>query len=155
MTPHLELPLDRIRALAGNAQFLESVRGFYAALEDRISEHHPLCRNRGICCRFGEFGHRLYVTPVELAYFIGTLARQRKAETGAAACPYQVDGLCEPRSSRPMGCRIFFCESAGQGGQENLSEVGLQALRTLHERFDLPYAYVEWLDGLAQVTSRD
>ena len=54
-----------------------------------------------------------------------------------------------------MGCRIFFCESAGQGWQENLSEVGLQALRTLHERFDLPYAYVEWLDGLAQVTSRD
>ena len=149
MMPAVELPLTRIRELATEAAFLAAMRDFYAQLEGEAAAHRPVCRRRGDCCRFGEFGHRLYVTPAELAFFIGTNNSALVAAAAATTCPYQVDGLCRVRSARPMGCRVFFCESAGQGWQESLTEAALLELRELHLRFVLPYAYVEWLGALS------
>lgn len=151
MIPQAQLPVERIRALAADREFLAAMHEFYAKLDRSVAAHRPVCRNRGVCCRFGEFGHRLYVTPLELAFFAAETEPLRPVPPAAAACPYQLEGLCDARSGRPMGCRIFFCESAGQGWQENLTESALGELRDLHERFDVPYAYVEWLDALVQV----
>lgn len=148
----VDLPVERIRALAGDERFIAAMDAFYQRLASQIDGHRPVCRNRGACCRFGEFGHRLYVTAVELAYFAGTVGRERAAPEAASACPYQIEGLCDVRESRPMGCRVFFCESAGQGWQEDLTESALGELRTIHEQFDIPYAYSEWLTALRQLS---
>jgi hypothetical protein len=150
MIPPIELPLERMRALAHDPEFQEAMVDLYAGLDSEVSSHRPVCCNRGVCCRFGEFGHRLYVTPAELAYFAGSVGRAPPVAASPDSCPYQVGGLCEARGPRPMGCRVFFCESAGQGWQEDLTENYLRRLRSLHERFHLPYAYGEWLAGLGQ-----
>ncbi|MCP4594354.1 MAG: hypothetical protein GY842_26795 [bacterium] len=145
-----DLPVTRIRKLAEVPAFLAAMREFYDRLDERIAQHHPVCRNRGACCRFDEFGHDLFVTAAELACF---LAERDLTEPGGESrtCPHQVSGSCRARQVRPMGCRIFFCESAGQGWQEALSESALAELRELHPRFSLPYAYVEWLGGLRRI----
>ncbi len=151
MISPVDLPLVRMRELAHDEEFLAVMRGFHERLETDIAAHRPVCRRRGDCCRFGNFGHQLYVTPAELAFFLGTVEAETVVPPGARACPYQIDGLCGVRLSRPMGCRVFFCESAGQGWQERLTESALAELRGLHARFALPYAYVEWLGALRQI----
>lgn len=152
MIAHADLPLERIRELAQDAGFRSAMTRFYERLEARIATHHPVCRNRGLCCRFDDFGHKLYVTPAELAFFLGTVEATKAVADEADACPYQMNGLCGARAARPMACRIFFCESAGQGWQEDLTESALAELRRLHARFGLPYVYAEWRHALSQLT---
>jgi len=135
--------------LSKDAAFVAAVRGLYASLDRRIASHGAVCTNRGACCKFAKYDHSLFVTPVELAYFL--------AEAGTAivsgddACPYQQGGRCTVRRARPMGCRIFFCDVASQGWQPPETESTLGAIKGVHERFELAYAYVEWLAALDQL----
>ena len=62
-----------------------------------------------------------------------------------------MDGRCTTRDSRPTGCRIFFCEQASEAWQSPETEATLNEIKALHTRFDVPYAYVEWLDALRTV----
>ncbi len=48
---------------------------------------------------------------------------------------------------------MFFCESADEGWQSELTEWALARLREMHERFDVPYVYSEWLTALAGMTA--
>ena len=185
-----------ISQAASNAKLLAEVDALYAELDRRIAAHQPICRNRGACCKFDTFGHKLYVTTVELAYFHAhhadrlqkQLARSERQDQGAAGfslrdpagcesardtqraagfsprgstglktftlasqvCPFQHDGLCTTRAGRPIGCRVFFCESSDQGWQSELTEWAISRLRELHERFEVPYSYAEWLTALAE-----
>ncbi|MCK4660698.1 MAG: YkgJ family cysteine cluster protein [Phycisphaerae bacterium] len=148
MTHHANLPHARIRELAGDPRFLSAVHDFYERLERQIAAHHPVCRTCSRCCRFGEFGHKLFVTPVELAFFLGTVGEKPEVVSLAEVCPYQVGNLCRAHESRPLGCRVFFCESSGAGWQEGLTESALVELRDMHEHFCVPYAYAEWLETL-------
>ena len=150
MTGATELPIARIRKLAGDAEFIAAMRRFYSALDARIADHNPTCLRRGDCCRFDEFGHRLYVTTAEAAFFAGTNDSPLSV-TPTGGCPFQRDRICTARQARPMGCRVFFCESAGEGWQEQLTEQGLAELSEVHQRFELPYAYAEWLVALQQL----
>lgn len=151
MIPDPDLPTARIRKLADDREFLSAMHDFYDRLQERIAAHHPVCRRRGDCCRFDAFDHRLYVTPAELAFFLAVADSKPAGDREAAECPFLIDGLCGARFARPVGCRVFFCESAGQGWQEDLTESILVELRNLHERFELPYAYVEWLNALRRI----
>jgi hypothetical protein len=45
---------------------------------------------------------------------------------------------------RPLGCRIYFCDQAAQGWQQDLSETLLARIRGLHDRFEVEYRYGEW-----------
>lgn len=142
------IPIERVRALADDAGFVAAVDALYAALDARIAARHPCCTNKGLCCNFTTFGHKLFVTPVELAYFIAKSTPRPSADAHPGACPYQVDGQCTTRQARPTGCRIFFCELTSQAWQPPETEAILDQIKALHARFDLPYAYVEWLDAL-------
>lgn len=146
----VELPIARIHALAEDATFIGAVSAIYAALERRIEARCPLCINRGDCCKFDTFGHNLFVTPVELAYFISK--KNGPLITGSGTCPFQQQGRCTARQARPMGCRIFFCEVASQAWQGDETEATLGEIKALHSRFELPYAYVEWLEALRQLS---
>ena len=142
------IPIDRIRTLAADPDFIVAVDVLYAALDARITARQPRCINRGLCCHFATFGHKLFVTPVELAYFIAKSEVRPTADTDSESCPYHVDGRCTTRDGRPTGCRIFFCEQVSQAWQSPETEAILDEIKTLHARFDVPYAYVEWLHAL-------
>ncbi len=149
-----KLPVSEIRALAADARFVEAVGPVYAALDARVASRNPRCINRGACCRFDSFGHKLFVTPVELAYFLANRDVPAPGEIDAGSCPYHSQGLCTTRAGRPIGCRIFFCEVESQGWQPEESEATLREIKELHDRFSVPYIYVEWLAALCELEGR-
>ncbi len=189
------MPRKTIQEAVSNPQLLAELSALYTELERRIAAHEPVCRNRGVCCRFGAFGHRLYVTTLELVYFrahhadrltqgaagfsprdlsapggasksqgaagpdgIGIFdfsPREASAAVNAASpderCPFQKSGRCTTREGRPVGCRVFFCESAREVWQCEITEWALVRLRELHDRFAVPYSYQEWLTALDEI----
>ncbi|HWE97893.1 MAG TPA: hypothetical protein VG269_28310 [Tepidisphaeraceae bacterium] len=67
----MELELrEAVMQAADRAPVRDAVRTVYAALQDAIDVRRPICVTSGRCCRFEEFGHRLYVTTMELANFV-------------------------------------------------------------------------------------
>lgn len=138
---------DLVLPHAERAELHARMATFYAAVDEAVAAHRPVCRNRGACCRFDSFGHKLYVTTVELAFFLhGLRDRPRLPQEGA--CPYQVGGLCTARDHRPLGCRVFFCDPETRDWQGPEYERRLIELRQLSSEFGVPYRYVEWLSVL-------
>ena len=139
----------------------------YADLETELARHDGRCDQSGRCCRFESFGHRLYVTGLETAWFL-TQAAPRAVPAGPTseatadplhvlpaapsrdACVFQIDGLCGQHRIRPLGCRAFFCGGAGEGWQEAAYEAAQAELIALHERLRMPYRYGEWRALLAE-----
>ena len=146
------LPLEGIRRWAGDAGFGAVVEALYAELDAEIAGQGPVCRNRGACCRFDRFGHRLFVTPVELAFFLARTDGSARPPGGVDTCRYHQGGLCTARRGRPTGCRIFFCDPGSRAWQPPLTERTLARLKGLHGRFSLPYAYVDWMAALWALT---
>lgn len=151
-----------------------SIRALYADLAEVVAERRPVCNASGRCCKFEQYGHRLYVTGLEIAWFLrgvqglGSGVRGEHAETSgvgislqqlepatshqqpapAPNCPYQISGLCSTHTIRPLGCRAFFCEEGTEAWQQDTTEHFLDRLKRLHAEHDLPYAYMEWRAGL-------
>ncbi|MBN1489860.1 MAG: hypothetical protein JXA69_08080 [Phycisphaerae bacterium] len=143
---------DAIRRAAERDDVVSAMAAFYEILDAAIAAHEPLCQNRGDCCRFDEYGHNLFVTPLEAAYFLAKHGPSGTTEA-TGGCPYQIDGRCRARAGRPLGCRVFHCDPNAQTWQSPLTEEHLAKLRALHERLGVPYAYVEWrtmLQALAE-----
>lgn len=146
---------DAIRHAARRQDVLAAMTAFYADLEAAVAEHQPRCILRGACCRFDEYGHNLFVTTLEAAWFIAHMTPSPAAPAGAQStavmpdgCPYQVNGRCTVREARPMGCRIFFCDPQSRHWQGPLTEESLARLRALHDRFAVSYIYAEWRNVL-------
>ena len=74
-----------VRDAATRWQVRDAVISVYAAVQKEIDARRPLCVISGRCCRFEEYGHRLYVTTIELAVFTNDLERAAGAATLAAA----------------------------------------------------------------------
>jgi hypothetical protein len=129
---------------------MQAIDAVYADLQAEIDRRRPICQLSGRCCRFEEYGHRLYVTTIELAAFVRHLGRPLPAAT-STGCPFQIDKLCGAHAIRPFGCRIFFCDPTASQWQEEHYRIFHQRIRELHERSQVPYFYVEWgvaLDAL-------
>lgn len=140
--PGPDRPADR-----AVSPFTLAMRDFYAEVDAAVNAHAPVCTNRGQCCKFDTFGHRLYVTSVEMAYFANGMKDHLRSPAGDA-CPYQQGGRCMAREHRPMGCRVFFCEERSQSWQGPEYERFLAGLKAIGERFGIPYRYQEWLSAL-------
>jgi len=143
-----ELPVVAVRRCAADPAFLKSMASLYRELDAAIAAHSPVCRNRGDCCRFEQFGHRLFVTAAEVAYFFAGALGSPRTRTVSGLCPYQVAGACTARDRRPAGCRIFYCDPTQTDWQGPLTEDTLRRLRGIHAGHGMPYAYVEWLTAL-------
>jgi Fe-S-cluster containining protein len=149
-----------------------------ARVDAEIAERRPVCRASGRCCRFEEYGHRLYVSTAELLHFAHHHVRTTPAveaqnapspepsrrtvslaqffeNPAPAGCPYQVDGLCTAREARPLGCRIYFCDETAQRWQEAVYEKYHGEFKALHERLRLPYRYIEWRAALKELLDED
>lgn len=145
-----------IEANKNNVEYLEALKQLYGVIDEHITGVNPRCENCGQCCDFDGYGHRLYVTTLEMGYFIKgsqkecTRAKESVWKSSApGSCPYQKTGKgCLMREYRPASCRIFYCRDLPLGLQNELTEQMLGRLRSLHELFRAPYYYGdlrEWL----------
>lgn len=143
MAHDTDIPVGIILQAARRAEVIAAMSSFYAEADRRIAERGATCWNKGECCRFGEFGHRLYVTTLEIAYH---LAIAGPPPPGSAdTCPYAHHGRCHARQTRPLGCRVFFCDPAAKDWQGPLTEELLTRLRTMHESLGVHYIYADWI----------
>ena len=145
-----ELVTSVLRAADDDA-LADRMETFYADVDARMAALGSTCQNRGDCCRFDAYGHRLYVTTVELAYFVRGLRDPWPFPHDGNGCPFHVAGRCIARSHRPMGCRVFFCDPATQERQHAEYERRLAELKAISQAFGVGYRYVEWLSALRRV----
>jgi Fe-S-cluster containining protein len=146
-----ELVHDWLRA-GREPAVLAELEGIYAYVAAAVESRRPVCVSSGRCCRFEEWGHRLYVTGLETAYTVQRLGAGMPALDGgslaaaraAGGCPFQVEKLCGVHSIRPLGCRIYYCDATAQEWQQEIYERTLRELRGLHERHGIEYRYGEW-----------
>jgi hypothetical protein len=150
----LELCLA-VREAAVRADVRDAVANVYHALAEQVELRRPVCVTSGRCCRFDEFGHRLFVTTMELGAFLHELGTATAAcgfagdaTAAVAACPFQREKLCTVHRIRPFGCRVFFCDETSTDWQRRQYEAFHTELKRLHERLRVPYFYVEWRAAL-------
>ena len=142
---------------AGRADVREAVGRIYAQLQVEIDARKPRCDASGRCCRFESFGHRLFVTTIELAAFTAGLEPADPVVSPAAeawdgsGCPFQVKGLCSVHAIRPFGCRVFFCDPTSDDWQHGIYERFHAQLKRLHDELRVPYRYMEWRAALAEL----
>jgi len=128
----------------------------YAELQAKIDQRQPICVASGRCCKFEEYGHRLFVTTMEMASFFHELASSGRDLAGSlrswngTGCPFQVGKLCGVHPIRPFGCRIFFCDPTATEWQQEQYEAFHGQLKQLHAELDIPYFYMEWREALRQ-----
>lgn len=134
-------------AAAARSDAGAAVEALYADVAAEIDRRRPLCVISGRCCRFEEYGHRLYVTTLELAAFRNGLG-DAAASWDGTGCPFQVNKLCGVHAIRPFGCRMFFCDATSTQWQNDAYERFHAELKSLHDRLGVPYFYVEWRAAL-------
>jgi Fe-S-cluster containining protein len=161
-----------VRAASARPDVESAMRALYADVQSAIDARRPKCDISGRCCRFEEYGHRLYVTTLELAAFVAAGAGEARAEPrqveigrarlggklavplldpvswDGAGCPFQRSKLCGVHSIRPFGCRMFFCDPTSTGWQNDAYERFHARIQQLHADLNVPYFYVEWRHAL-------
>ena len=141
-----------VREAAMRPDALAAVDALCADVQAEIDRRRPACVVSGRCCRFEEYGHRLYVTTIELARFVHDLGPRTPApERDGRGCPFQRDRLCTVHAIRPFGCRMFFCDATSIDWQNAAYERFHSELKRLHERLNVPYFYVEWRQALNEL----
>lgn len=145
-----------VMSAAARTEVREAIGRLYAELSAEVEARRPVCTISGRCCRFEAYGHRLYVTTLELAAFVQGLEARDAGRLAVAAwdgtgCPFQSGKLCGVHPIRPMGCRLFFCDPTSTEWQNELYERLHAGLRRLHESLEVPYCYVEWRYALREL----
>ena len=131
-----------------------ALRAMHDEVAAEVATRRPTCLPSGRCCRFEEYGHRLYVTGIEAAWCLRGAGRTpTRADVSAAVargdCPFLEQGLCGVHAWRPIGCRTFYCDGASDGWQQALTERLVARIRALHDEHGIPYRYGEWRAMLA------
>jgi Fe-S-cluster containining protein len=155
---------------ARQPDLIHQLSDLYSSVDAEIDRRGPVCWASGRCCNFHAYGHRLYVTALEIAYVMHQYQTrstpQRPGQPDPltvltdpdqisplkppGTCPFQIQMLCSIRDIRPLGCRIFFCQKGTQAWQQDLYEKYLTDIKSLHDRWFLPYLYMDWMVGLCE-----
>jgi hypothetical protein len=125
------------------------LRALYDQVDGEVARLGPICELSGRCCRFAEFEHVLFVSTLEIRYLVtGAPPPARPLDSGLT-CPWQdPHGRCLARESRPLGCRIFYCDAAYQEGAHEISERAIRQLKAITQRWDLAWNYAPLHDHL-------
>ena len=149
---------DAVAAAAARPEVRQAVSAIYQEVDRRVAQRRPLCIISGRCCRFDEYGHRLFATTAELALFsheLSLLSRKFEPEPASdlsgGACPFQARKLCGVHAIRPFGCRLFFCDTTSTLWQNETYEQVHGQLRRLHDTLRVPYFYTEWRAALREL----
>ena len=140
---------------AGRAEVRDAVGQLYADVQREVEARRPVCVLSGRCCRFEEFGHRLFVTTIEMAAFVHALGPAdglTRPGWDGTGCPFQVKKLCGVHGARPFGCRMFYCDETSTDWQQQAYERFHARIKDLHEQLGVPYQYVEWRHALRMMT---
>jgi Fe-S-cluster containining protein len=160
-----------VRAASARPEVEAAVQALYADVQSAIEARRPACAVSGRCCRFEEYGHRLYVTTLELAAFLAAQEGDAPAEPrpgeskprlgrslalplidsaawDGTGCPFQRARLCSVHAIRPFGCRMFFCDATSTEWQNEAYERFHAGIQELHAELGVPYFYVEWRHAL-------
>jgi len=150
MKNDLAVAITLARQCPGSA---EGVHAIYSDLAGEIALQKPLCVMSGRCCHFETYGHRLYVTTLELATFASANISPIPNGFTGPGCPFQKNRLCTVHEARPFGCRIYFCDTTADAWQKSAYEQFHARLKRLHDTLDIPYFYVEWREGLKSLAT--
>lgn len=112
----------------------------YREVDAAIALASPRCEASGRCCRFGEYGHVLYLSGFE-AEILLEAAPSYERPVGTATCPFQKDNLCTAREPRPLGCRIYFCDPSYQETGQQITEESLRRLKKLADEHGAAWEY--------------
>ncbi len=145
---------------AQSREAIEPLRNLLNEIDQQVEASGFACQQSGRCCKFESFGHRLYMSGLEIAWFrllAGDPPSTTRTEgvplpiidTKQDGCPYQVDGACSVHKDRPFACRVFFCQEGSDEWQSEKYEAFQSQIKRLHEDLGLPYRYMEWREGLA------
>lgn len=118
----------------------ESIRDLYSKLDADVQAAGPACEISGRCCRFEEYGHRLYMSRPE-AEILFSEGVPEDAKISAENCPFQQGNLCTARENRPLGCRVYFCDPGYQEECNRLSEGYIHELKRIHEESEIRWEY--------------
>lgn len=167
------------RTMVAREEVLGGLEDVYADAMREIAQRQPVCDASGRCCKFEQYGHRLYVTGLEAAYTVvrlDTEATQRLQSPGVAGkrvsltvldasslerardeggCPFQIDGLCSVHTIKPLACRTYFCDPTSTQWQHDLTERMHARIVRLHEEYAVEYRYAEWRAMLSLVVPTD
>jgi hypothetical protein len=123
-----------------NSELRERVLAVYAAADAAVADAGPKCDASGRCCRFKEYGHTLFISNLEAEVLLDAAPPYPKPVSGDF-CPFQVDNLCTARDPRPLGCRVYFCDSTYQATGTAISETYLRQLKELADEFGIGWRY--------------
>lgn len=135
----------------------------YTDVSRRVEERGPACWASGRCCNFARAGHRLYVTGLEAIYAITRAPASSPPLTALSladaiargGCPFQTANLCGTHPSRPLGCRVYFCDRSAKEWQIVLAERSHAAVKAIHDTHGVPYRYGEWRAMLGLVLAAE
>lgn len=118
----------------------QKVMDVYARVDAAIAQAAPRCDASGRCCRFGEYGHTLFISSFEAEILLET-APAYSQPVSRDACPFQIENLCTARSERPLGCRIYFCDPAFQSQQSDITESAIRELKRIADDHGTGWRY--------------
>src|SRR5262245_12649461 len=112
----------------------------YAAADAAVSAAGPRCDASGRCCRFTEYGHTLFITAFEAEILLES-APPYSTPVSRDGCPFQVEGLCTARDTRPLGCRIYFCDPGYETRMAEITEEMLSRLKAIADEHGTGWHY--------------
>ncbi len=147
----------------------ESLRAVYDDLSVDVAQAGPVCDLSGRCCRFAEWDHTLFLSGIETDMLLAEAPPACRPLDGGMTCPWQDEqGRCTARESRPLGCRVYFCDPSYQERGQVLSETYLGRLKSVADAHDQPWSYAplhhhlraaiergQWRDPAGMASDRD
>jgi Fe-S-cluster containining protein len=116
------------------------VLAVYAEVDAAVKAAGPRCDASGRCCRFSEYGHTLFLSHFEAEILLES-APPYEGPVSRDGCPFQVGNLCTARESRPLGCRIYFCDPAYQETGNAITEAALAKLKQIADAHGTGWSY--------------
>jgi Fe-S-cluster containining protein len=138
----------------------DRLEAIYRELEEAIAKTRPRCDLTGRCCDFESSGHTLFATELEARYLLARASGPPStllAGTGPLVpppnrlCPFWKNRLCTAREGRPLGCRVYFCDSSYRDLMPELYERFQARIRALHDELGLPYRYAPLVETLREI----
>jgi Fe-S-cluster containining protein len=108
------------------------------------------CKACGKCCDFESWGHRLYVSTPELAYFAAGRIAENIRPMRHGLCPYNLNGKCQAYDKRFIGCRVFLCEGDNDVEAE-LSNKSLEAMKRISNDCGMIWRYADLKTALNEL----
>jgi hypothetical protein len=120
----------------------DELQALYEDLDRQVAALGPVCRLSGQCCRFAEYGHTLFVSSPEVQFLLDAERPAQRPLDRGETCPWQSQaGHCTARDARPLGCRVYYCDSSYEGAAQEISETFIARLKTLSNDHELPWNY--------------